>query len=433
MRRAPIFILGVPRSGTTLLRTILDSHSAIACGPETPWLGGHQPRSVMELWRFLREHEKGYCASYHMPPAVATEAMRGLVQTLMDRYAASKGKSRWAEKTPDNVLYIPFLLELFPEARLLLLTRDGLDVALSTSVVAEHRRGISEFLEQSLGFGPGAPAVQNNPLAALLRWRHWNRLASGALDGREHLRVSYEGLVSDPAGTVRGIMEFIGEPFEAGMLEYAKFGHDYPSWEWGSADVRARGSINGGRVGRAERELSADQLAVLGPLARRGANTAVSEAAVRLAEAWLSGLSVPWGLGRALPEEAWLWVQELSGRDWNGQRVNCPGDGRSPLSWALALLGAEVCFAGSGPEPALARLRDALRVSVSWSPQPTPAALVAPRLAGESAALAARLLAPGAFVAAGIEGSGERLDGVEVKLRACNRAGTVTTIIGERA
>ncbi len=366
MTRPPIFILGVPRSGTTLLRTLLDSHSAIACGPETPWLGGHQPRSVMELWRFLREHEKGYCASYRMSPNIATEAARGLVSTLMDRYAAARGKSRWAEKTPDNILHIPFLLELFPEARVLLITRNGPDVALSTSTTAEHRKGISPFLEQNLSFGPGVPVVQNNPLTAILRWRHWNNLAAQALHGREHLPIAYEHLVTEPQTTMQRVTEFIGEPFEPSMLDYAKFGHEFPGWEWGSADVRARGTITTSRIGQARKEFSPAQLALLDPIAGRAPAPDPGDAVISLAASQLSDLSIPLGLGRVSPEQAKEWVHDLSLRNWVGQSMTIPGEGKNPTAWAAGLLGGHGTFTGPGPDPALARLRDNLRVRIDW-------------------------------------------------------------------
>jgi len=375
--KPPVFILGVPRSGTTLLRTLLDSHPAIACGPETPWLAGHQPRSVMELWSFLREHEAGYCSSYGMDKAVATSAARALVSTLMDRYAAARGKTRWAEKTPDNVLHVPFLLELFPEARVIHLTRDGLDVALSTSVTAEHRRGISGFLERNLGFGPCAPAAENNPLTALLRWHHWERLLRVALAGREHLHVSYERLVTEPRPTLRQIMEFIGEPFEPAMLDYARFRHDYPAWEWGSADVQARGGIARERAGRARRELTPTQLAVLDPVARgdgaldpsgSAARDPAADPVLSLASSYIDGFARRLGLAPsgATWDAAWLWLHGLGRRNWDGQRLLCLGDGRCGPAWAAALLGARLTIAGPEPDPALKRLADGLRVRVEW-------------------------------------------------------------------
>lgn len=380
--KPPVFILGVPRSGTTLLRTLLDSHSQIACGPETPWLGGHQPRSVMRLWQALRDEPWGYCASYGMDRAVVDVAAGKFVAHLMQEYARSKGKARWAEKTPDNALYVDFLLALFPDARSIHLMRNGLDVAVSTSVVEEHRKGISSFLERFLGLGPGVPPVENNPFNALLKWSHWDRLIERSLRRREHLDVNYERLVADPEGTLREVLGFIGEPFEPAMLDYAGFRHEYPPWEWGSADVQARGQITAERVGRGRRALGAVQRQLLEPLAGAGGAVPILSAAAafnqqeadsevfRLMTAYLNGLSRPLGLGVLEGEEAWeaawLWIHGLSRVAWNGKRVVHSG-GAPVLGWIAAMLGADVIFvATEGDAAARAKLAADMHLNVQW-------------------------------------------------------------------
>ena len=342
-------MFGVPRSGTTLLRTLLDSHPSIACGPETPWLGGHQPRSVMELVRFLTEDKHGYCASYGRPREAVIGAARGFVSELMEGYARSKGKERWAEKTPDNVLYVDFLLELFPEAKVLWLVRDGLDVALSTSVVSEERKGISKFLEESLSFGPGVPAVAITPFNALLRWRHWNKLLARSLRGREHLKISYERLVSEPGATVEQVCEFVGEPFEPGMLEYAKTQHDYPVWEWGSADVRMHGGIRKDRAGRARRELTPQQRGLLMPLLSGAARERTAKQPLEQngtqVRAALGSLASALKVGEAttsLSDEdlAWLWSEGLTHMRLDNARLFDLSGELTVLPWIAAMAGA---------------------------------------------------------------------------------------------
>jgi protein-tyrosine sulfotransferase len=348
--QSPIFVFGVPRSGTTLLRTLLDSHPRIACGPETPWLGGHQPRSVMELVRFLTEDKFGYCASYGRPREEVVAAARRFVSDLMEGYARSKGKEQWAEKTPDNILYIDFLLELFPEAKVLWLVRDGLDVALSTSVVSEERKGISKFLEESLSFGPGVPAVPNTLFNSLLRWRHWNKLAARRLHSRDHLKVSYERLVSEPMATAEQICGFVGVEFDPSMLAYAERPHDYPSWEWGSADVRHHGGIRKDRAGRSRNELSAEQRALLLPL-MHGATREKSASAPMTADGSLvarslEALRTSWRLQSELavhPDDfGWLWANGLAETRLDNARVYDVSADPSILAWLTALLGARV-------------------------------------------------------------------------------------------
>lgn len=382
--KPPIFILGVPRSGTTLLRTILDSHPAIACGPETPWLGGPQARSVRELTRSLREDPLGYTANFGGDGTVVAAGMRKLVDHLLGDYARRRGKARWAEKTPDNVLCVEFLLSLFPDGRFVYLTRDGMDVAVSTSVVPPERRGISEWHEKNLSLGSGL-AVANSPLTALLRWRHWNRMVERALSARRHFRLSYERLVSEPEPTLRELMEFVGEPYDPGMLEYAGRPHDFPSWEWGSADVRARPRVTAERVGRAKRELAPHEYELLAPLGGRGPQAA-PEPGAALASVrdlhdprfgtlmdWINGFAGPLGLRTftnwsKIWEYPWLWVHALSRMDLAGKRVVDLGSEISPMAWVMAMLGARVTLIETDGQhvPLWTKLRDGLRVDVDW-------------------------------------------------------------------
>jgi protein-tyrosine sulfotransferase len=381
----PIFIFGVPRSGTTLLRTLLDSHPAIACGPETPWLGGHQPRSVHDLVKFLAEDKHGYCASYGQPREAVVAAARRFVSDLMESYARAKGKRRWAEKTPDNVLYVDFLLELFPEAKVLWLVRGTLDVAASTSIIDEHRKGVSAFHEQKISFGPGLSAVPNTPFAAVLRSRHWNKLLGRALKGREHLKLSYESLVAEPRSVMDQVCRFVGEPFEESMLRYGEQGHDLPEWEWGSADIRTHTGITTARTGRAVRDLPAVDLELLKPLARPAPERPAPRAALatvgeldsepfrRLME-WFNAMAGTWKLRTFTDwskvwEYPWLWQNGLSRLKLDGARVFDLGSELSPMPWILALLGARVTLVETDKRfvPAWRKLRDGLRVRVDWA------------------------------------------------------------------
>ena len=78
--KPPIFIFGVPRSGTTLLRTILNCHPHIACGPEAPWLANHLPQSVMAMQEMLVHGQHSYCEGFQVPAGEvysAIESPRG--------------------------------------------------------------------------------------------------------------------------------------------------------------------------------------------------------------------------------------------------------------------------------------------------------------------------------------------------------------------
>jgi SAM-dependent methyltransferase len=244
----PIFILGVPRSGTTLLRTMLDAHPAIACGPETPWLAEHQPATLLGLVRAMVEPEHGYCTSYQQPPEVVHRAARRFLDEVMLAYAHARGKRRWAEKTPNALLHLEALDRIVPDARWIWITRDALDVAHSTTHVAEHRRGIAPVYERSLRVAP-QQSTASTALAATLRWVHWNRRIAAFLGGRAHLHLAYERLVCAPRAELGRVCDFIGEPFDDAMLAYDKARHHLPAWEWGSTDVAQHGRVVTGRIG----------------------------------------------------------------------------------------------------------------------------------------------------------------------------------------
>ncbi len=247
-KSAPIIVLGVPRSGTTLLRTLLDAHPNVACGPETPWLAEHQPATLLGLVRSMCEPEYGYCQSFGQPPGVVHQAARRFLDEVMLAYARARGKRRWAEKTPNNVLHLDALSELLPDAKWVWITRDALDVAQSTSTVAEHRKGIAPVYERSLRLTRDLQA-RNTPLAATLRWVNWNRRIASFLSDRSFHHLTYERLVCAPEAEMRRLCEFIEEPFDLGMLAYDTTRHDLPKWEWGSTDVSQHGKVVTGRIG----------------------------------------------------------------------------------------------------------------------------------------------------------------------------------------
>jgi len=385
--RLPIFILGVPRSGTTLLRAILDSHPAIACGPETPWLGAHQPSSVMALQQFLSENPLGYCRSFGMPRAVVTQAARQFVMTLMDEYARSKGKRRWAEKTPDNLMHLEFLREMFPHAAFIHLVRDALDTAISTSIISPHRCGISDWHERFLLIGPECK-LENNLFNALLRWNHWNRRVDEVLAGHRLLRVSYERLVCEPRDVLQSVFDFIEEPFDASVLDYARFKHDLPDWEWGSADVKRFDGITKERTGRAEKELSAVERELLLPLAQYGRQEGdlfsgevqaaiasggdIDDDRFKLLAEYFDSFARSTGLalleGSKMWEYPWLWLHVLQNIDWRKKKLVFLDIATAPIPWILALLGAEVTVVASSTElvPRLTELRDRLKVRMDW-------------------------------------------------------------------
>ena len=216
MPAPPFFIVGNDRSGTTMLRLILDAGPDVAIPPESMYLTDFAPvreaggpadaGAAQALARQVWEHPK--VALWELPGGAPAVPLAGDPQTWFrfameapfSAYAAKLGKPGWADKTPHYVHHVDYLLSIWPEARVVVLVRDGRDVALSL---------------KRLPFGP------NNAWAAAQWWARGVRAGRRAA-GRHPDRVTlvrYEDVVADPEGEVGRLCAFLGLRFEPAMLD----------------------------------------------------------------------------------------------------------------------------------------------------------------------------------------------------------------------
>jgi Sulfotransferase family len=217
-------IVGRGRSGTTLLRAMFDSHPSLAIPPESHFLvtldrsarafRGRDRFSVERFSAVLIAHwgfrgwgldEEAVRSTLAVAqPTTYAEAMRA----IFERYATDRGKTRYGDKTPMNVLHMRKLASLFPEARFIHLIRDGRDVALS------YRD--ADFGTTSIG-------------ESAVFWRRF--VARGRRDGRRlgptrYREVRYEDLVRDPEPVLRSLCSFVELPFDGAMLRYYERAND---------------------------------------------------------------------------------------------------------------------------------------------------------------------------------------------------------------
>jgi hypothetical protein len=211
------FVVGSPRSGTTLLRFMLDAHPELAIPPET----GFQrlARDLAGEGEVLRE--RFFVAVTTFPEAapawddfgIPAEAFRARLQALEPfevaegfrlfyrMYAERFGKPRWGDKTPLHCREMPFLERLLPEAHFVHLVRDGRDASLSL---------------RRTWFSPGDDV---ETLA-----RYWRDNVAAARAGgavvRRFLELRYEDLVAAPEPALRDVCAFLDLPFRAQMLRY---------------------------------------------------------------------------------------------------------------------------------------------------------------------------------------------------------------------
>jgi hypothetical protein len=218
--RTPLVLLGVSRSGTTLLRVILDRSPGIAIPDESffvPLLARRHGRKV-DAERFLDDlaripaiRDWGLSVASLAPRIPSGMPLGEAIAAIYEAYADAAGKPRWGDKTPMYMRHLALLDELFPDAQYVHLIRDGRDAALS-------------FLQMPEGTFTRTWAHPRTPAQVACLWRKEvagaRALGSGVGAPRYH-EVRYEALVADPDTTVRGICAFADIPFEPAMLEYA--------------------------------------------------------------------------------------------------------------------------------------------------------------------------------------------------------------------
>jgi hypothetical protein len=203
----PIFVGGAGRSGTTLLRVILDSHKNIACGPElkvTP--------TICALWYDLNTSYYGALAEHGLDHGDLNALGRALIDGLLAKFRARHGKVRSAEKSPNNVFYFQHLHLLFPDSPLVHVVRDGRDVVCSLLTM------------NWVDIRTGAPfEYTRDPRKAAEYWAsavRAGRDAGARIGPARYYEVKYEDIVERPEPTLRALFEFLGEPWDDAVLRF---------------------------------------------------------------------------------------------------------------------------------------------------------------------------------------------------------------------
>jgi protein-tyrosine sulfotransferase len=251
----PVFVLCCGRSGSTLLRFLLDTHPDLACPPETrlPAMSAQMASvwSQLQGTPLVAERPGGW-------PVIGEPVLAGIRSTMdlmIGSYLARRGKRRYCDKSLNTAEHADMLLRVFPGATFICLYRHPMDVIASGIEACPW--GLNGF-----GFDPYAAVSPGNTVLALARF--WASHATATLAVEERLperchRVRYEDLVADPEGTADGIFQFLGVPSAPGISEACfstereRLGPaDYKIWHTSriSADSLGRGwSIPVGLIG----------------------------------------------------------------------------------------------------------------------------------------------------------------------------------------
>jgi hypothetical protein len=224
-----VFIVGCPRSGTTVLQRVVNAHPRLTIINQSRWIPG--------LYRMVsRAASDGQVTAdliprfldYHglfQKMGISREDLQRLLRPgpmsyahfvtgIFDLYGHAQGKPVVGDKTPIYVRQIAMLHELWPEARFVHLIRDGRNVALSTVNWKKN----AAWLTNAFATWRDDPVT-----TAAMRWR-WNvqlgREAGMPLGPRSYYELRYEALVTRPAEECGRLCTFLGVPYDDAMLRF---------------------------------------------------------------------------------------------------------------------------------------------------------------------------------------------------------------------
>jgi Sulfotransferase family len=205
------FIVGVPRSGTTLLRLMLDSHPELTIPPETHFLprviracrqGASPERVVAVVARHRRWEDFGLRPDEYLARLRQIQPLEAgpAIRAFYELYAERVGKPRWGDKTPGYAVKMRRIERALPEARFIHVIRDGRDVVVSRA--RKSRR----------------------PLPVAVAAKRWKRRVIATRSRAEtvasYTELRYEDLVTDTEVSLRHICELIEIPFDPAMLDF---------------------------------------------------------------------------------------------------------------------------------------------------------------------------------------------------------------------
>lgn len=217
---APIFVVGVGRSGTSLVQSMLASHSQLAFPPETQFVRRYVGRKgltrayarggVDAVREVLDADDRigrvdldiGRVLARYTDGVPFSEA--DLYEALLTAYAETRSKLRVGDKDPRCIEFLPLLARHWPAAQVVHVLRDPRDVLASKKKAAwsRHRSALTHVFANRVQFRAGR--------------RNGRRLY-----GPRYHEVVYEALLADPEAALRDLIGRLGLPYEEGMLQFA--------------------------------------------------------------------------------------------------------------------------------------------------------------------------------------------------------------------
>jgi hypothetical protein len=248
------FIVGCPRSGTTMVQQALNRHRQIAIPPETKFFFSFYGQTRKQQRRHLDRLDGDLRIRLPRPAEAIRSPAEGRVfydemAGLYVQRLAKQGVTHFGEKTPEHTGHLPRIRQLFPDAKILVLYRDGRDVAASLT---------------------NMPWMSANVYVNFMVWLYYNQILLDAkAAGWPNFHFArYEDVVADPRGKFADILDFLDLPNDAAVAEGSGNREGVPEREhaW---KMRALERITTERVGVFRGELTLDQIEILERLGRR--------------------------------------------------------------------------------------------------------------------------------------------------------------------
>jgi len=219
--KAPFFIIGFQRSGTTLLRVMLDNHPDIAIPLDVTGLWAryysklhkynylHSKDDVIKLIKDLLKEERIKLWQTDFSVEEILQYVKGntyphVIAAFYKAYTYHKGKKYWGDKDPANMRYIHLINKWFPQSKIIHIIRDGRDACLS-------------HLKQDFGY--------DNLLLCAEGWREevfWCRIIGQLLGPSRYFELKFENLIANPEKELVSICNFLNIPYSNQMLYYYK-------------------------------------------------------------------------------------------------------------------------------------------------------------------------------------------------------------------
>ena len=224
--KAPVFVLGCVRSGTTwLYHMLLSAGNFAVYRAESNVFNVLEPRvgslrsaahrrELLKIWEPTRMFQRTGLDMASLEPAILGDCSNGgdFLRIFMEAMARQQGVERWAETTPEHILYLERIRQTIPDALVIHVIRDGRDVALST----EKQKWIRPF--------PWDKGGELLASAVFWEWLVTRGRRDGKKLGAQYKEVRYEDLVLRPHETLADLSAFVGQELDYEQILQAGIG-----------------------------------------------------------------------------------------------------------------------------------------------------------------------------------------------------------------